>query len=339
MRRGLDLALEDARAAGGAGRRVRLVFRDDATNPDVGLEAARELIREAKVRAIVGAVTSPVARRVAPLCEASKVVLISTSASAPELTQAGEFVFRTYPSDVLEGASMADLAKDIGLKRVAVVAVRNEFGDGLARVFSERFAGGGRELIGEARFGEGSTTEIRAAVAALKSREPDGVYVVAYAADVAETVRAARTAGLRTLFFSTSAVSAEALRAAGPAADGLVFAGGAFDAASDEPAAAEFAARYRARFGEAPDRFAAHAYDALRVLVLAMDRAGTSDPEAVRRELLRIDDYEGAAGKLAFDSNGDVVQYPRIFVVREGEPIPYDRYVEQEGALAPHGRR
>jgi branched-chain amino acid transport system substrate-binding protein len=333
VRRGLEVALAELRAAGGRGARVRLVYRDDATNPDVGVQVARELIEKEGVRLLIGAVSSPVTLRIAPLCQSRRAILLSPTSSSPAITSAGDFIYRNYPSDTLEGTSLADFARDLGFRRVAILAVENEYGGGLSRVFAERFEGETRQVIRSLAYREGDVEAYGHLAEQLRNLSPDGVYVAGYADDTAGILRALREAGVRAVVLGTSSMTAEALRRAGEAAEGFVFPETSFDPQSARPAARSFVAAYRARFHEDPDGFVAHAHDALKLLVVAMEREGSSDPESVRRGLNAIEDYPGAAGPVAFDENGDVVQYPRLFIVNRGRAEPYDRFVEGGGTL------
>jgi len=332
--RGFDLAVAEINAGGGVrGRDLSLVYRDDSTSPEVGLTVMRDLVEKEHLRIVLGAVSSSVTLQLAPYCERKRVLLLSPSASAPQLTGAGEYVFRTYPSDVFEGASMADFARDLGLDRVAILAVDSDYGASLAAVFSERFRAAGGSVVALLTFPEGDTKAIEDAVAALSGLSPRGVYVPAYAGDLATVLGLLRPAASHPIVLGTSSVTADLVRVAGPAADNLVFPMPGFDADSDGPAVYAFATAYRLRYGTAPDVYAAYAYDALHVLATAAERAGSWEVDDVRDALLSIDHYEGVTGHLAFDRNGDVVQYPRLFVARGGRFVPYDRFIERGGAL------
>ncbi len=340
VRKGLALALDEVNASRRLGQpKIRLVVEDDATNPDVGQQATRDLIERQGARIVIGAVSSAVTLKIAPLCEKSHTILLSPTGSAPGITTAGDYIFRNYPSDVLEGTSMADFARDLGLASVAILAVDDEFGTGLARVFAERFRGGGREVTRTLPFKEGEVAALGPTIADLASHPPDGIYAVGYVSDVAALLRAIRGAKIGSVVLSASSVTEQVVGMAGTAAENLVYPEASFDPDSAEPASRAFVEAYRARYHEAPDTFAAHAYDALELIVLAMDRAGSSDPDAVRKALLGIDDYVGASGPTAFDENGDVVQYPRLLIVRRGRPEPYDRFVEEGGSLRAAGKR
>lgn len=337
--RGFDLAAAEINASGGVrGRPIALSYRDDSTNPDVGLAAARELVEREGVVALLGAVTSPVTLRLAPYCERRRLILISPSATAPEVTSAGEYVFRACPSAEREAASMADLARDLGLDRVSIVAVDSEYGARLSRVFAHRFLDGGGAIDVERTFLENDDTSRRAAVDALVAGSSGAVYLPAYVDDVASILVALRAAGARPLVLGTSAITTDLTRLAGAAAENAVFPSSSFDPDADDAKTHEFVAAYRARYHETPNAYAAYAYDTVKILAVAADRAGSWRSEDLRDALLAIDDYEGATGRMAFDRNGDVVQYPRLFVVRGGDFVPYDRFVENGGSLAIPGR-
>jgi branched-chain amino acid transport system substrate-binding protein len=337
--RGFDLAVEQLNASGGVGgRRLELLYRDDSTNPEIGLAAVRELVEHERMAIVLGAVSSTVTLRLAPYCERQRVVLISPTASASQLTEAGDYVFRTYPSDVLEGASMADFARDLGLDRVAVMAVDNDYGASLARAFADRLHASGGSVVASLTFPEGDATAIANAVAALPGLQPRGLYIPAYAGDVATALKLLRETRLRPIVLGTSGAATELIRTAGPAAENVVFPMSSFDPTADSAEIRSFALAFAARYGMEPDVYAAHGYDTVRVLAVAATLAGSWDPDKIHDALLHIDNYDGVTGRLAFDRNGDVVKYPRLYIVRGGEIVAYDRFVESGGAMPVPGR-
>jgi len=290
------------------------------------------------VSTVLGAVSSTVTLRLAPYCERQRIVLISPTASASQLTEAGDYIFRTVPSDVLEGASMADFARDLGLDRVAILSVDNDYGASLARAFADRLHASGGSVIASLTFPEGDAKAIGDAVAALPGLAPRGLYIPAYAGDVATALRLLRETPLRPIVLGSSAAASELIRAAGPAAENLVFPMSSFDANADSADVRAFTQAFHLRYGSEPEVYAARGYDTVRVLAEAATLAGSWDPDKLHDALLHIDNYEGVTGRLAFDRNGDVVQYPRLFIVRGGQFVAYDRFVEAGGVLQVPGR-
>jgi branched-chain amino acid transport system substrate-binding protein len=168
----------------------------------------------------------------------------------------------------------------------------------------------------------------------IRQLRPEGIYLIAYIPDLVALLERLRVAGVTTLLMGTGAVTEQLPRLAGAAAEHLVYPQQSFDAHSTEPAVAGFVAAYEARYGEAPGVFAAHGYDALKLVWQAMRDTGEAQPDDIRRGLMALDDYAGAAGRISFDDRGDVVRYPRRFVIHDGRPIPYEQF-EQEGGELP----
>ena len=131
--------------------------------------------------------------------------------------------------------------------------------------------------------------------------------------------------------------SAVALTTPGESAANLVYPQSTFELDSQDAAVAHFVSAYRRKYNEDPDIYAAHGYDALKLLVHAMNRAGGSRPDDVRLGLNGIHDYEGAAGLTTFDKNGDVIRHPRILIIRNGFPVPYEQFVNEGGSILGRG--
>jgi branched-chain amino acid transport system substrate-binding protein len=334
VRKGLDLALEQINADGGFnGKPLVLVYRDDKTLPEVGEEVARELIEVEGVQFIVGPVSSPVTLAVAPIANENEVIVISPTASADAVTAAGDYVYRVYPSDILEATTMADFARDLGVEQMVVFSYDNSWGAGLLEVFGQKFTSKFRQIVQTYQIQPGDTSQFEAWAAEVADMKPDGVYIAAYAEDFGSLVRTLRDAGVEALLMGTSAFKPEVVDIAGDAAENLLFAQPSFLPAADYAPARAFAEAYRAKYGEDPERYAAYGYDALRVLHQAMLEVGATNVGNVRIGLSTLDNFEGATGRLAFDSHGDIVRYPQTFIVRDGVPVPWETFIADGGAL------
>lgn len=336
--RGLDLALEEINAEGGfKGGPIQLIYRDDGTNPEKGVEAVRDLINNEGVNIIIGAVSSPVTLEIAPICEKKEVLLLSPTASAPRISEAGEFIFRNYPSDILEGTAMADFARRLGVRRVAIFALDNEFGSGLAEVFTRRFESKSRRVVETFRITEEDTASFPDMIQQIKEQEPQGVYLVAYEEIMTELLEQLQAAGCKGLKMGSGAVTEDLIERAGEAAEHLVYPQPVFEPDSDDPAVKAFVEAFRAKYSREPDIYAAHGYDALKLVVQAMRNTGFALTDEVRRGLHGLKDFSGAAGRTEFDERGDVVRYPKIFVISEGNSVPYETFEEAGGELSiPH---
>ncbi len=104
VREGIELACEEINSRGGInGTPIKVVYEDSQANPKQGVSAFQKLVSVNQTEVVVGAVASSVTLAIAPIAERSEVVLISPASSSPKITTAGEFIFRNYPSDELEG--------------------------------------------------------------------------------------------------------------------------------------------------------------------------------------------------------------------------------------------
>jgi len=293
-----------------------------------------ELIEENDVPVIIGAISSTVTLNIADICEEEEVVLLSPTASVPEITEAGAWIFRNYPSDVLEGTAMARFARDLGLERVVVFAIDNEFGAGLRDVFTQQYTSKYREVIRTFDFDDENPAAFAAMVDEVKELAPDGIYIFAYLESFAELLKLIDAAGIDAVKMGSSSVVVEDLvRMAGAAAEDLVFTRSVFDVNSTDEVVSSFVMAYRARYGEAPDHYAANGYDAVKLLIEAMNIGGSSHPDDIRAGLLGLKQYPGAAGPTEFDENGDVVRYPRMFIIKGSEALAYEKFVEDGGSL------
>ncbi|MCI0568149.1 MAG: ABC transporter substrate-binding protein [Acidobacteria bacterium] len=329
IRQGMDLAAGEVNRSGGIGGiPLKILYRDSASSPEQAALAAIQLYDRQDVPMILGAVLSSETLRIAPLAEQRHKILLSPASSSPEITRAGKFIFRVYPSDTLEGAYMAQLAADeLHLKRILVLAIDNAFGRGLASVFSKAFHSA---TPVEVQSYPAHGTDFAALAEQAREWGPDGIYLAGYYNDMAQALKEIRRLDPNVTILSTSSFgNPKTLEAAGEAAEGVIFPAIVFNPESDDPTVARFVKAFRNRYGSDPDLWAAHGYDAVLIAAEAMRNASGAAPERIAQALLSIRDFPGASGSLGFDTEGDVVQYPRAYIVEEGHFILYRDYLEQ----------
>jgi branched-chain amino acid transport system substrate-binding protein len=332
IRQGMDLAVERVNASGGIlGGRLDLIYEDSGSSPEQAARCATQLYDRQDVPIILGAVLSSETLRIAPMAEQRHKVLLSPASSSPEITRAGKYIFRIYPSDTLEGAYMAQLAsQELRLRRILVLAIDNDFGRGLAEVFRKSFPGNPPP---EVQIYPAHGADFAALAAKAQESRPDGIYLAGYYSDMAQALREIRRLPRSPIILSTSSFgNPKTLESAGRAAEGVIFPAIVFDPESEDPAVARFVRSFRTRFGSNPDLWAAHGYDSVLIACEAMRRSGGAVPEKIAQALAEIRDFPGASGTVSFDSEGDVVKYPRAYIVHEGRFILYRDYREQEKA-------
>jgi branched-chain amino acid transport system substrate-binding protein len=329
IRQGMDLAVLEVNRSGGIdGNALEILYRDSRSSPQEAAAAAGQLYDRQDVPLIVGAVLSSETLGIAPLAERRHKILLSPASSSPEITVAGKYIFRVYPSDTLEGAYMAQLATDeLHLKRIKVLAIENAFGQGLAGVFRKALP---PSTASDLQTYPARGADFPALARQAKAWDPDGIYLAGYYRDMAEALKEIRSLDAEITILSTSSFgNPKTLEDAGEAAEGVIYPAVVFDPASDEPPVSRFVTAFRARYGAEPDLWAAHGYDAVLVAAEAMRRCQSTVPDRVAQALLEVRDFPGASGPISFDAQGDIVQYPRAYIVHHGRFILYRDYREQ----------
>ncbi len=339
IKKGMDLAVEELNDAGGVdGRKVVILYKDDSTNIDVGKSSAKELIVKDRVPVIIGPVSSSVSIAVAPLCESYRRVMLSPASSTPKLSGAGIYVFRNYPSDIVEGTFTADFFREQGIEKVIVIAINNEFGNGIKEVFIKQFRSKFREILKVFSYEENDFTQFTKIISEAKELNPEAIYLCGYSNDMARLLQEIKKQKIDALLFCVSAVNKKMVDTAGQAAEGIMFPQPAFDLESTDPTMVSFIEKFRTKYSVDPDNFAAHGYDAVKLIAEAIARVKSTHPDDIRAGLMAINNYEGAAGRTTFDNSGDVVQHPRIFVIHKGNFVQFDRYVQEVGGIKIPGR-
>lgn len=339
--RALELAVETVNeAAGVLGRQLELVPADDRSDEGRTKEAAQALIDEG-VTAIVGSATSTGTLLMAEATIAAQVVQVSGDATSPEITTWDDdgFLFRTIPSDALQGKLLAQRALAVGHVNAAVLYLEGSYGQGMSDTFREVFEAGGGSVSATVPFAYGAasyTAELEVALAG----NPEVVLLVAYVVDGAQILNDYNTSfadrGVAWLFGD------------GMAADELVTLVGANNFTWDHEGSAPTAEgpgypAYQAIYPDSPySLYHTNNFDAVVLLALAMEQAGSTDGVAIRDAMASVSsggttygpdqlaeafeairngediDYAGASGDVDFDADGDVVGPYMIWEVADG---------------------
>lgn len=323
IQRGIEVAVDRVNAAGGvdvgdSGTLVPLsvVVRDVQSDPQIGLQVAQELIGMG-LPAVIGSDASAVTLAIADLFQQSGVVLISPSTSTPALRGSGSYIYRNYPSDEFEAVNVANYIYNVaGIDEVHVISSQSEYGRGIKNAFIARFRtlGGGSEI--QVSFPE-EQPNIGAHIEDLAATDAGGIYIAGYSNETAVTARMLRDGGIDLPLFGTGAILPQELAAAGGVAvEGLIFPTVMFDA--EEVATAEFIAAYREKFGSNPDIYAAHGYDAVLIVVQAIEQEGLSS-DNISFYMNAMNPFPGAAGSTKFDQDGNAQKFHRMWVIENGQ--------------------
>src|SRR6266702_4151271 len=315
MLKAARLAVNQINAKGGLhGRPLELRVADDSGSEDVAVRIAAQLYADPAVVAVIGHLTSGTSSAAARVygAGATPVVMISPSASSPDLSGISPYVFRVCPSDLQHGPHLARFAwRTLGARRAGIIYVNNDYGRGVRGTFAAEFT----------RLG-GTIVEADPYVPTTASLEPYLSRMRRGSGGVGVLLLATERPGAEPVLGGDALTGIEA---DGALAEGVRVSSAYLPDRPDQRNAAFVAAYARAYPGERPDHRGAGAYDAVLLLAHAIDAAGTGR-RAIRDYLARVGhgraQFEGVTGAIAFDSSGDVSGKPVVIgVVRGGQLV------------------
>ena len=327
MRRAAELAVKEINARGGVrGRPLALRIMDDSGRPDLAIRIAQQLVDDPAVVAVIGHLNSSAALAAGRIYGEARrpVVMISPSASSPDLSGINPFVFRACPSDVSHGAQLARYARHmLNARRVGVMYLDDDYGRGLRLSFVGEFKRLGGEVIEEDPM-LSTTPSLEPYVTRLQ--QSGGVDALMLATDLGGAQLALREMSRAGVHWTTLGGDAlSGIEQSGPLAEGVrMSVAYLVDQAGDRNA--QFVAAYaRAYPGERPDHRGATTYDIVHLLATVLRDAGPQR-RAVRDRVARVGrdlpPFEGVTGRIAFDDRGDVpTKSVVIGTVREGRVV------------------
>lgn len=318
---GAILLSEEVNARGGLeGKRVALVFEDSRAQPDQGVAAFQKLMNVDNVLGVIGEVASSPLLAISPIANQNRIVVVSPAASSPDITNAGPYIYRVWPSDVFEADRMADYVKKQGIRTVASLYVNNDYGRALMYEFTKRLEGSNVVIASEEQFDQ-NTTDVRTQLARLKKSNPDCLYLISYPKESVVILRQYKEMGLKSMLLSTSSFEDPLItKETGSIAEGAVFTS-PIPPDDTDPIVSAFRKNYEERFGKRPGLVADYGYDALKVMLEALDLSGEMSREGLSRGMEMIKDLRGATGLINFDENGDVIKLAGIKTIKDGKYV------------------
>ncbi|MEM1947313.1 MAG: ABC transporter substrate-binding protein [Candidatus Caldarchaeum sp.] len=305
IKRGAELAVEMFNEAGGIlGRKIELIVEDDAGTPEKGVAGARKLITADKVVAIGGQYHSSVALQVQDICEQYGVVCFFPHPSAARISEKGlKWTFRVHVTDLDRSDILVRWAKQQGFKRVAAVAENTDFGIGYIRNLETKMKEHGMQAEFFSIVFDRTTKDLTPELLKVKEFNPDLIVNIGVGAPTFLMVSQAYDLGLIPKIKMAAAFDwptrVEYWDNVGEKGVGLVWVGTFHPKIKLSEMGQKFLERYRAKYGEDPIYPDFQGFGHIYVLVQAIQKAGSDNPEAVRKALLE-NEFDYWVGKVKF---------------------------------------
>jgi branched-chain amino acid transport system substrate-binding protein len=308
---GARLAVEDINAEGLmiGGRKITLVLDsiDDQADPRIATEVAQKLVDD-KVVAVVGDMNSGTTIPASKVYSDAGIVQISPSASNPTYTLQGyKTAYRVVATDAQQGPALASYAgRGMKVKTVAIVDDSTAYGQGLSNEFESTAKSLGLKVLSHDATND-KAVDFRAILTKIKGENPDAIMYGGMDATGGPFAKQAKQLGLRAKIMGGDGVCTEKLSdLAGNAIDNFVCSE-VGTALEKMPGGKLFRTKYEQRFHQPIQYTAPMAFDAVHVIVAAMKRANSTEPEKILAAMSHTD-YAGVTGEIKFDAKGDLKQ-------------------------------
>ena len=334
---GAKLAVKQANQAGGInGKMIELVVYDDQASPKQAVPISNKLIEKDKVVAAISGSYSGATRAAAGVFQSAEIPYISAYAVHPEITKAGNYVFRTSFMGEVQGRAGAKLiGATLQRKRVVLITLKNDFGKSLAAGFKEAAGQFNLQIVNEYEYSI-KDRQFGPIVAKVKADAPEAIYATGYFFTAGPLVSQLRAAGITVPVIGQEGYDSEQfIKIAGKASEGTIITT-SLDRDSNSTETRSFISEFEAMAGHKVDMVAASGHTAMKVLVTAMKKAGTTSPSAIRNAIAQTN-LVASTGSISFNDLGEVQKNVQVQVVRDGD-FHYHSEIRDQVLLAPPTR-
>lgn len=307
------------------GQDIEIVLLDNNSDKVQAVNSTRRAIEQDKVVAIIGQVISSNTIAGGAVAEENGVAMVSPSSTNPLVTQDRKYVSRVCFSDPFQGVAAALLAfNNMGAKNVAVfVDVEQDYAVGFANFFKDTAIELGGTVFYE--YYKSGDQDFTAQISDALSKNADAFFIPGYYQEIALIAIQARQLGFYDpIIAGDGAAVPETIEIGGAAVNGLYFTTH-YDSGS--PAITDnaklFVEAYTQKYGEAPGTFTALGFDTYLVIRDAIERAGSTDREAIAKAVRQTKDFPAVTGIITINESGDAIKSVAIVKIENGKFV-YD---------------
>lgn len=296
---------------------IEVVKFDDKSDSDEAQIVAEKIVSDPDIYGIIGHFSSGICMVAAPTYNESKYVEISPTASHPDYSKIGEYIFRNNTVITVESKTGAEIAvKDLGASKVGVLSIDTEWGKSAGNAMEENIVAMGGEMVLRQEVGT-DQVDFATEVANFKAAGAQAIQVAGMYGTLAPFAIAAANSDLNAkLIGSSNAYTKSLIEIAGAAAEGI-YAPVSFFAGNTDPRIQAYVANYTDQFGAIPSALTTQAYDSAAILLDAISRAGSLDREAIKDAMYKTD-FPGMSGQTTFNEIGDADKVFTKIVVKDG---------------------
>ncbi len=324
-KQGFDLALAEVGGVVGPDKRpLAYQFEDSQSDPRQAVAIAQKFAADPRIVMELGDFSSPASMAASPIYQRAGLVQFGFTNSHPDFTKGGDFMWSNSLSQSDEQPKLAELLKQLGIKRPAVIHLNTDWGRTSRDILVSSAKADGLEMAAVEGFLP-DEKDFRPTLVRVRDTNPDGIALIAYYSDAALIARQVRQQGLRVPLVGVSSVySPKLIELGGEAVEGM-FTQSAFSPDDPRPEVRAFVGRFQAKYGREPDYFNVAAYD---TMILAHKLIGEVGPDrrAIQAGLAKVSFPSVVFGTASFDTATRRVNRPAYvrLLVRGGKFVVWD---------------
>ncbi|MDO5755406.1 MAG: ABC transporter substrate-binding protein [Tissierellia bacterium] len=318
---GAKLAVEEINAAGGIdGKQIEYLVEDEQGDATEAVTAYNKLFDKG-IDFLFGDITSGPTEAVAELANQDGVPMMTPTGTQDGITVDRDYIFRVCYTDSYQGNILAQYAiEELGAKTAAIMTNNSsDYSDGVAQTFKAKAEELGLEVVAEESYGN-SDTDFKAQLTNIANVNPDVVVIPDYYEVIAMIAPQAKDTGIDATLIGPDGwdgVLAQLNESEYDNVEGAVFTNH-YSVEDDSEKVQNFLAAYKEKYDEEPASFSALAYDGIYLYKEAVEKAGTTDHDAVKDALKEIE-FDGVTGKLKFDENNNPIKDVSMIKIENGK--------------------
>lgn len=312
----IQLAIDQINERGGVnGKKLLMVIEDSQCQAQNAVTAIQKLINVDKVSLVIGDICDSATAAIIPIAEENKVVLVTPGSTSPKISDAGDYIFRFWFSEADLGGMAAKSAYDMGIRKMAIIHINNEWGVSQMNAVSESFQSLDGNITSIHAINP-DDNDYRTPIIKAEEHEPEAYYIGTHPNGLVLSLRQMKELGIEKQVFSHGGLvgSTYTLGLGEGLLEGIIAPFVIVESSE------QFRNGFREKYGKEPGITADSSYDILMVVAEIMKDGESSDE--IKEGLYSVKDYHGASGIITVDENGDTHRPLSLHIVKDGVLVP-----------------
>lgn len=320
----LELLVEKVNAGGGIdGHQIQLDVYDDKGDAKESVNIATKIADDPDVLAVIGSQTSSCSMAAAPILQEKNILMISPQASHVDYTSIGDCIFRTQVTTAHENAETARfLVETLGAQKIAFIYSSDDWGVSMLETMTAAANNLGAEIVAAETYIAGETKDFTPLISKIKQSEPDVLFLASVYADAVQIIQQCKNLNVEIPYVGSNTLfKQEFLDVGGADVEGVMMSN-TVQLNNDNEEYLWLEEAYKEKTGNFIDSYVTQSYDALNVVLKAIEAVGP-DRDAMKGYLANLTDYVGVSGTFSYDEVRNAAKTVYIYEIKDGAIVDW----------------